>query len=87
MTLTEAQQFGCVPIAFNSYQSVYDIIDNTKNGYIIEDGNLKEYSNKLKKLMLSNTLRRNMAIEAIESSKRFQLYRVIEKWETLLKNT
>lgn len=87
LTLTEAQQFGCVPIAFNSYQSVYDIIDNTKNGYIIEDGNLKEYSNKLKKLMLSNTLRRNMAIEAIESSKRFQLYRVIEKWETLLKNT
>lgn len=84
LTLTEAQQMGCVPIAFDSYSSVYDIIDNGKNGYIIENNNLEDYICKMKILMKNNILRNNMAHQAILSSKRFELPHIIDSWENLI---
>lgn len=84
LTLTEAQQFGCVPLAFDTYSSVHDIIDNGKNGFIIEKNNIDKYVEKLKQLMVSEDLRKTMAEQAIASSKRFELTSVIGKWETLI---
>lgn len=84
LTLTEAQQMGCVPIAFDSYSSVFDIVDNGKNGYIIENNNLEEYICKVKILMTNHILRNNMARQAILSSKRFELPHIIDSWENLI---
>lgn len=85
LTITEAQQFGCVPLAFDTYSSVHDIIDDGKNGYIIENDDINKYVEKLKKLMLNDDLRKKMAAQAIASSKRFDLTSVIKQWETLIK--
>lgn len=84
LTLTEAQQMGCVPIAFDSYSSVYDIIDNGKNGYIIENNNLEDFKCKMKILMTNDSLRNNLAHQAILSSKRFELSHIIDSWEKLI---
>lgn len=84
LTLTEAQQFGCVPMAFDSYTSVYDIIDNGKNGYIIKKNNLNSYFEKLKFLMKNDEFREKMSAEAIVSSKRFELKSIIRQWENLI---
>lgn len=84
LTLTEAQQFGCVPLAFDTYSSVHDIIDNEKNGYIIEKYNVNNYVEKLEGLMCNDVLRENMAVQAIESCKRFELHSIIGQWEALI---
>lgn len=84
LTLTEAQQFGCVPLAFDTYSSVHDIIDNGKNGYIIEKYNVNNYVEKFKCLMCNDGLRENMAVQAIESCKRFELHSIIGQWEALI---
>lgn len=84
LTLTEAQQFGVVPIAFNSYASIKDIIANNKNGILIEEKNLKDYINKLYMLMKDDNVRKEIASEAILSSKRFEINAIGQKWNLLL---
>lgn len=49
LTLTEAQQMGCVPIAFKSYKSLTDIITDNYNGIIIEECNIDKYIHYLHK--------------------------------------
>ena len=46
LTLTEAQQFGCVPLAFYSYASLPDIITDGKNGFMIPYPALEVYQMK-----------------------------------------
>ena len=84
LTLTEAQQMGCVPLAFDSYASLSDIITDGENGYIVPYGDLRQYADKMKELMLDADRRRKMAANAIESSKRFEKRIIMEQWKSLL---
>ena len=84
LTLTEAQQFGCVPIAFDSFSSLNDIITDGENGFIVKNNCISEYVQKLKYLMVNESLRIKMAKEAISSSFRFELPRVLKAWISIL---
>ncbi|WP_297901581.1 glycosyltransferase [uncultured Parabacteroides sp.] len=35
MVLVEAMQLGCVPVSYDTFEAVYDIIDDEKNGFIV----------------------------------------------------
>lgn len=84
LTLTEAQQMGCIPIAFDTYSSLHDIIENGKNGFIIKKNNVRDYVNKIKLLMRNSDLRKEMSEFSVESSKRFSLQHTIKLWESLI---
>lgn len=84
LTLTEAQQFGCVPIVFDSFSSLKDIITDEVNGFIIPNNDIETYTKKLMELMTNQTLRQYMAKNAIEQSKRYKLDKVISAWENLI---
>jgi glycosyltransferase involved in cell wall biosynthesis len=85
LTLTESQQFGVVPLAFDSYASAKDIITNGENGFLIPYGDLKLYSILLLKLMKNAELRHKMAASAIKSVKRFEIDEIVSRWLALLK--
>ena len=51
MTLVEAQQYGVVPLAMDTYGSLHDIITDGQNGEIIADNDLDEYARRLRVLM------------------------------------
>lgn len=80
MVLVEAQTYGCIPIVFNSYSSVYDIISNEKSGFIIDELNEDEYENKILTLMGCSQLRDKMAMNCIEQAKHFSIERIGEQW-------
>lgn len=84
LTLTEAQQYGCIPLAFNSYASLTDIITDGENGFIIPDNDINEYTERIKMIMKNEELRKEMAQKAIESSKRFEIKAICDKWKKLL---
>ena len=84
LTLTEAQQMGVVPIAFDTYASLRDIITDDENGIIIQEGDIDSYVNRIKKLMSDSDLRQQMAKQAIVSTQRFSLERIAEMWWKLL---
>lgn len=84
LTLTEAQQFGCVPIAFDSYSSLHDIITNDYNGIIVPNNDLHTYTRRLKQLMTDHCIRNEFSINAITSSQRFKLSYIINQWESII---
>lgn len=84
LTLTEAQQMGVVPIAFDTYASLRDIITDDENGVVIEEGDIDSYVNRMKKLMCDKKLCQSMAKQAIASSQRFSKERIAEMWWELL---
>lgn len=83
MVLVEAMQYGCIPMAFNGYASVHDIIEDGKNGYIISAFDEDEYAHKLEQLMSDNTLRVNMAKNGLESCQRFAPQQIASQWQNL----
>lgn len=85
LTITEAQQFGVVPIALNSYPSLSEIITNNKDGIITPDNDLQAYANAIKELMINTSLRHKLATNAIESAKRFQIDTILQQWINLIK--
>lgn len=84
LTLTEAQQYGVVPIAFNTYESLPEIISNNQNGIIVEEKDIHGYVRALHELITDDKRRYALACNAIESSRNFSQERICERWWNLL---
>jgi glycosyltransferase involved in cell wall biosynthesis len=84
MTLVECMQNECVPIVYNSFSSLLDIVDDKKNGFVVN--NLDENNLVEKTIMIANDerLRTQMAKCATEKARRFDVNVIVEKWAKLL---
>lgn len=85
LVLTESMNYSCVPIAFNSYEAVNEIINDKVNGYIIPCFKLKIFQEKLEYLMQNTSIREKMAIEAFKKSQEFTIQNIGCQWEKLFK--
>lgn len=85
MTLTESLQNGCVPMAFDNFTVLHDILIDGENGIIIPSGDEQYYAVKLLSLMRDERGRKAMAIKGIESSKKFSIENIGGKWLDLFK--
>lgn len=86
MVLTEGMQYGCIPIAYDSYTAVRYIIQNGKNGVLVQPFNIEEYANKLAQLMEDEDERKRLSDVARESVKQFDSQNVFPKWIELIEN-
>ena len=86
LVLVESMQYGCVPMAFDSYASVHDIIEDGENGYIIPAFDEKEYARKLDLLMTDEDLRMTMAHKGRESVNHFNPEAIARKWIELFQS-
>jgi glycosyltransferase involved in cell wall biosynthesis len=86
MTLLEAQQMGVVPIAFDSFGALHNVIINDFSGIIVEKNDQKKYVNQLIALMQNKEERQTIAKNAIESCKQFSIEIVVEKWKNFFEN-
>lgn len=83
MALVEAMQCGAVPIAFNSFASVTDIIEDGRNGLLVKPFSVRQYVEKLKLLMDSQDLLNHMAINAKQDIQKYSVENVVDKWISL----
>lgn len=86
MVLTEAQQNGVVPIVFDSFPAVHDIIEHGKTGMIVKAFSIKDFSKKLTQLMRDDLLRQNMSHAAHQFVRAFDTERIIDDWVKYLTN-
>ncbi|EAI3768085.1 MULTISPECIES: glycosyltransferase family 4 protein [Campylobacter] len=85
MVLAESASYTIPSIAFDINTGPSDIIDNKKSGFLIEDGNLQEFANKLKILMRDESLREKFGKNAKEKvQKEFSQEIIMQKWEKLI---
>lgn len=60
MVLVETVQLDCIPVAFDSFPAIHEIIRDNVNGVLIKKFDLKSYIKELRKLMLSPALRNEL---------------------------
>lgn len=84
MTLVEAQSYGCVPVAYDSFASLHDIIDSEVNGLIIPFGNRKQFEEETIKLINNPEKFKRLSESAQESVGRFDIDIIVEQWRQLL---
>lgn len=83
LTLTEAQQCGCVPVVFDTYASLPDIVTDGKNGFIVPEGDIDQYVARLAQLMSDEDLRNKMGENAHTDCQRYTPQKVAEQWHKL----
>ena len=81
----EAATFGCVPVAFDSYAAVRDIIDDGENGALVPAFDLDAYAETLARLMRDDALRERLAKNALaQIPAKFSPEKIGALWERIL---
>lgn len=86
MVLLEAQAFGLPVVSFRCKCGPSDLIADGENGYLVDEGDIKGFVFKLKKVMSDVELRRKMSQNALTSSGRFSEERVMQHWIELFES-
>lgn len=81
LTIMEAKQYGCVPVAYNSFASITDQVSNGENGYLVEPFNQEDLADKIVELAETDALREKMSQKARQSCERFIPARIVGEWE------
>ena len=83
MVLVEAMQYGCVPIAFDSFAALKDIVHDDLDGVIIPPFSIKQYVLVLKSLCEDSVNLDWMSKNAMKNAGRFNIQTVINDWMSL----
>jgi glycosyltransferase involved in cell wall biosynthesis len=80
VVLIEALSYGCVPIAYASYESIHDIIADDLNGCLVEPFKKKAFIRKLEKLMADEEYLTRLSNEAVKSVQKFDVKLIAPQW-------
>jgi len=86
MVLAEAASFGCVPVAFESFAAVHDLITDGENGRLVPAFDVGQYAATLAELMENSERRKSLAAAAFRDSARFSKKEIAGRWLNLLNN-
>lgn len=79
LTLNESMQYGCIPVVFNSFKSLADIIDDGVNGFLVEPYDLDKFADTIYKFIISGK-HSEFAKRAFASINRFSKERIASQW-------
>lgn len=89
LVLAESMSFGVIPVVYDSYSAVRDIIADGKDGIVIpyhqEGYKADEAADMLSSIMEDGKNRDAMALAAIEKSKEYSIEKIYEEWMKTLK--
>lgn len=83
MTLLEAQTCGLPAIAFDCPFGPSGIITDGVDGFLISEGDIQAFANKICLLIENETLRKEMGYNAVNNSARFAEDKVMAQWIAL----
>jgi glycosyltransferase involved in cell wall biosynthesis len=83
MVLLEAMASGVPCISYDCPSGPRAIIKDEENGFLIEDGNVDSFVQKLELLIQDENLRIQMGINAQQSVEKYEIEGIMKKWEKL----
>lgn len=86
LVLIEAMSAGCIPVAYDSFKSLKDIIDDGVNGLTVRPFDENEFVNKLLTLMNDEEAIKQMSVNATLKAKSYLGESILPKWEALISN-
>lgn len=86
MVLIEAQMHGCIPVAYDSFDTLHEIIEHGKTGFAVKSFDKHEYTSCLRRLMTDEPLRSSMSEECKRSVVRFDSKQIASRWIKLFED-
>lgn len=86
MSLLESMLYGCNVVAYDSYSSLYDILDSETNGFIVENNNRKTFVEICSRVMNDEKLRNKIAVNGQMNCTKYNIEVIVKKWVELLEN-
>lgn len=83
MVIVEGMSNGCVPIVYDTFESIRDIFDDGVSGLIVESCTPAKLFNKLNMLMTNSEKYKSLSDHAIEKVKQFTPSNIVDDWEKL----
>lgn len=83
LVLLEAMRHALPCIAFDCPFGPGSIIDDARNGFLIYDGDIKLFAERLCRLIEDEDLRKHFSTKAIEKAKHFDTDIVMNQWKVL----
>ncbi|MDO5812882.1 MAG: glycosyltransferase family 4 protein [Bacillota bacterium] len=84
LVLLEAQTHNLPIVSFDCHTGPSEIITDSVNGFLIDNGNIKEMANKINLLIKDETLRCEFSNNATINIYKFEKKQIIEKWFNLI---
>lgn len=84
MVVMEAMSYGCIPLVYDSYEAVRDIIDDDTNGFIIPPYRYDLMAEKIQQLIDNKSEIHCISEAAKEKVKIFSPDIISQQWEKLL---
>ncbi len=84
MVILEALSFGLPVISYNCPVGPAEIIRNNYNGFLIKDGCTEQFCKIIKLLASNKTLRKEIAVGALETSKDYSPDKIYQLWAKCL---
>ena len=72
------------PIAFGTFATLYDIIEDEWNGIIVPPNDLQQFADRLIGLMTDKEKRDLLASRALEDCRRFTVDNIVKQWLNIL---
>lgn len=82
LVLTEAMQYGCVPVAFDSFESIHEIISDGKTGYLVSPFDINRMAEKVWSLAMDKKIA-TYAKESQMSMSNLTPNKIAKMWTTL----
>lgn len=83
LVILEAMKHGVPCIAFDCPFGPRSIIENNKNGFLVEDGNISSFAERLCNLIENESLQKKFGAAAIERAKHFDIDSIMNQWRAL----
>lgn len=86
MVLMEASQMGVATVALDSFGALHDIVEDGYNGCIVPNNDLTAFYHALVNIMLDDDKRLAMCKNAVQNCKKFEISKIVDKWQFLYNN-
>ena len=83
MVITEAMACGVPPVSFDCPCGPKDIIDDGKDGLLVENENIEKLAEKIAYLIENENIRMDMGRQARINAQRFQMENIVKQWKRL----
>lgn len=83
LVLLEAMQSGLPCVTFDCPFGPSDVVADGRNGYVVKDGDIKTFAEKLCSLIESDELRRQFSKASVERAQLFDAEHIMAQWKKL----
>lgn len=83
LAILEAMKHGVPCVAFDCPFGPRSIINDSYNGFLVDDGDIRRFADRLCRLIEDENLRKDFSANAIEKSKSFDVDIIMRQWKAL----